>query len=436
MKENFSKKKTVIAFNFSIVFIILLLAVSIAINSQNIDSINYYVKNYQYAKALELIETEKDNSDETLNLKASLYKNLHKYHEAIENYKFLYQKDTANIRLIVDMSGCYEAINDYETSQSLLNIAVELDSTNFFVIQKLGDSYYKSQKPLHAINTYLYAEQIDSSYYLARQLALCYESILADTFAIVYYKKALNFNPNDFRSLLRMVNIYRNQKEFDTALVITDNYLLRDSLNTKVLQMSGILNYTTGRFGGAIRRMQKCLELKDSADMVIKYLGYSHFKRKEYDLAYNYLAYTCAKELNNPDAHYMAGMAFAMTGKADIGIIYMEIALDILTAVDSSYMSKFYYDLATTRQKNYQWRQAITDFEKSFSYNPESEDYLKIYEIARIYDQNLKNRKKAIEFYSKSLKLIAGDTEIEKIFKNSAESRIQRLREEEFMEGR
>lgn len=420
--------------------IFLCLTISTVIHSQRNDSINFFIQNYQYSKALELLETENDISDEILMTKASLYKNLHKYNEAIERYKLVYQSDTTNIKVIVDMSNSYEAINDYETAQILLNYAFAIDTSNIYIIQKLGDSYYQSRKFNQAIDFYLKAEEIDSSYYLARQLARSYESVGNDSTAIVYYNKTLDFNPKDFRSLLRLVNIYRKFKDIDRALVLTENYLKTDSLNTQVLQISGALFYSKNSLPTATKRFQKCLDLKDSSDFVMKYMGYSLFKMMYYDESKEFLEYTCntASEINNPDPFYMAGLAHTRTSTPEIGIKYLEVALELLTMVDSSFMSRFYVDLGTARYKNYQYRQAIKDFETALIYNPK--DYSVFNEIANIYDVNLKNRKKAIEYYKKFLSYLtsneqkSAENSYSNYFIQYVGNRIQRLEEEEFME--
>ena len=420
----------------NLITVIICITFSTVIYSQKNDSINFFIQNYQYVKALELIETENEITDEILMTKAYLCRNLHKYNDAIEIYKLVFQNDTNNIKVMIDMSNCYEAINDYETAQSLIKSALVTDSANIFLIQKLGDSYYQSRNFLQSVNTYLQAEKIDSSYYLAKQLARSYENLKSDSMAIIYYYKTLNFNPKDYRSLLRLVDILRVNKDFDTALALTENYLMSDSLNTQVLRMNGVLNYSKNRLPSAIISLQKCLDLKDSSDIVIKFMGYSLFKTQYYDESKPFLDYLCKIEPNNPEVFYMAGMAHTRSSTPDIGLIYMEVALDILTAFDSTFMSTFYYDLGVTRSKNYQFRQAIKDYETALLYNPNN--YFILHEIAIIYSHNLKNRKKAIEYFKRFLH--SSDTEHDtnneysKLMRKYVESTVQRLEEEEFME--
>ena len=124
----------------------------------------------------------------------------------------------------------------------------------------------------------------------------------------------------------------------------------------------------------------------------------------------------------------------------ELGINYLEIALDMLISVDSTYTSLLYSELGRARTKNYQYKQAIKDFETALIYNPA--DYSVLHEIALVYDYNLKNRKKSIEYYKRYVKCMQDKTLSENeehpfdgYFKEYIEARIQRLEEDEFMEG-
>jgi tetratricopeptide (TPR) repeat protein len=200
--------------------------------------------------------------------------------------------------------------------------------------------------------------------------------------------------------------------------------------------MNGYLYFSKNKFATAKNKLQKCYDLNDTSIFVTKYLGYSLFKINEYDLAKKHLEITCKNELNNIDAHYMAGLAYARTDDPNLGVYYLEIALDLLT-VDSLFMSRFYADLGNAHTKNYQYKQAIKDYENALIYN--HTDAAIYYEMGILYDHNLKNRKKALEYYKKFTKSIPEktpeDTQIHfTILKEYLEQRIQKLEEDNFME--
>jgi len=378
-------------------FILALLLLSHAVFSQNqVDSIDYFIKQYNYQKALELIE-QTDIAD-NLYKKGTILKNLNQYQEAIICFNQLLENNPADVQILVELASCFESLNNYKASQTLLIKALEFQPNNLFLIQKLGNAYYQNENFNKAIDLYLQAENYGETYFLSKQIARCYERLDSIDMSITYYTKALEFNQFDAQTTLRLANIYRKLGETVNGLFLTEQYLKNDSTNTKVLAINALFHYLYNKFPEAVYKFERCLELNDTSYFVIKNLGYSYFKNKNFDSAKTYLEMAFKRDSTNAELCYMTGMACAYSVYKKQAVEYLSKSIDLLTP-SPLLLSGIYTEMGKAYTGDYQYKNALNAYLKALELNPN--DTILVFTIASHYDSWINDPKKALDYYQK-----------------------------------
>lgn len=368
------------------------------LKAQQHDSIIHYFQNYEYDKALiELNKLNENNAnDELIILKAKTYKALNKYEQAILSYEKVLSNDSENIAVLIELADCYESTGNFRKSQLIYRNALFKDQSNFFLLQKLADSYCLDDNYKEALLYYLSASSIDSSYYLFRQIARCYESIENTDSAIFFYQKALVINPSDFTSTYRLADIYRKTGYFDLGVMLTSSYLNYDSSNIKMLKLNGVLHFLKEDYSSSVKSFEKCLALNDSSLFVQKYRGFCYFKMNSYEEAKDYLEKAFIKDTSDIDLCYALGLSCANFVYKKLGIEYLSKCVNLFSP-SVNLLSHVYQDLGKASTEFYRYDDAIKAYLKALELTPN--DTLLIFKIASHYDNWIKDKNKALEFY-------------------------------------
>lgn len=388
MRTSIAKSSLIVTFLFTF----------ISIQAQRLESITSNIQNYEYQKAIDQIERigGSDSDLEFLKLKAAALKGLKRYQEALPCYEKLFNKDTTDLRNGVDLANCHQFLGDYKKEQKIYHMLVRLYKDNNFLIQQLANSYYLDNDFVNAIAHYSIAYMEDSSLYVTRQLAQCFDNInLTDT-AIFFYKKAIELNPIDLQSTYRLANIYKQKKEYKAGIALTDQYLKKDSTNVLILRTNGLLNFLDKDFRNSTLRFEKCITLSDTSDFTNKYLGYSYFKTENYEKAKDYLEKAFMNDSTNADLCYALGLSCDYSIYKKLGIKYLNKTVELMTPSPET-LSQVYRSLANVNTGFYKYEDALEAYLKAYELTPN--DPLLIYELAFHYDQRMNDKDKSIKFY-------------------------------------
>lgn len=374
----------------------ILLISHFTVSQNQTDSVDYYIDTYNYQKALELLN--KSNSTNILFKKGTVLKNLNQYQEAIGCYNQLLDAHPNDPKIMVELAMCYESIINYKVAQSLFLKTLVLQPENLFLIQKLANSYFQNDDFYKAVEYYHRAEMKGETYFIAKQIARCYERMDSIDLSITYYTKALDFNPTDAQSTLRLANIFRKLGEVFNGLHLTEQYLKSDSTNTRVLAINALFHYLDTNYPEAVKKFERCLELNDTSNFVSKNLGYSYFKNKNFENAKTYLEMAFKRDSTNAELCYMTGMACSYSVYKKQGVEYLTKSIDLLTP-SPLLLSRIYTELGKANTGYYKYNEALNAYLKAYELN--TTDTLLVFTIASHYDTCIKNQRKALEYYQK-----------------------------------
>lgn len=427
-----------------VLFISLLVISSVTrINAQQRDSIISLFQQFEYQKVIGQINENDSlsNDPQLLYYKAAALKGLNKFQQAIPYYEKLLKQDTLNLKYRIELAECYQSLGNFKETQQLYIGALDSDSVNYYLVQQLANSYYLDDDFTKAKMYYQKAYLNDSTFYLSKQLARCYDNLGNRDSAISYYKKAIVHSPIDFQSNYRLANIYMQKKEYEKGILLADTFLTYDSTNIRMLKLSGLLYYQNREFTNSVKRFEKCVELNDTSGFTNKYLGYSYFKISEYSKANNYLEPAYLQDTLNTELCYTLGLSFMYSDNIDEAVRYLKRTLELAIPAPD-FLSNIYQDYGYACSKNSEFNEALDSYLEAYKLTPG--DTLLLLKIASNYDNYTNDKEKALKYYKlfmatrpKIRKPLPESKKGEIIisYYDYAERRIKEIQEDQFWQG-
>ena len=362
--------------------------------AQNKDSVTAFMQVYDYQGAL--LQISKINHDsldaEMLYMKATALKALSKFPEAIETLETLYNRDTTDIRITLELADCYKSTNNNRKPQALYEKALVLNPENRYLMQLLAGTYFTTEQYDKAKELYLRACDQDTSVFLLKQAGLCCEKLLQDEEAIFYNKRAMVWNPDDYQPTFRLANLYKNLREYDSGIAIADSFLKRVPDNRDVIRLCGYLHYLNKDFHKAINRFEQSVALSDTSLFVHKYLGFSYFKQNEFPKAIFYLEKVFALDSTDTELCYALGLAHDVPEN----IRYFKVAINQVTPAIAM-LATVYQDLALALTKDWKYNEALAALMKARELMPSDPSIL--YRIGVHYDNWMDDKAMAVKYY-------------------------------------
>ncbi|MBS7230074.1 tetratricopeptide repeat protein [Flavobacterium psychroterrae] len=217
--------------------------------------------------------------------------------------------------------------------------------------------------------------------------------------AVQQYKKALKIDPSNYNAYYNLGLIYAKTKQFDEALAIADEALLKcseDSGSLYILKANCLSDM--GRYEEALPLFLKDLQSASGDSSKVNYnLGYTYAKLKDYQNALIYLKrfieVESIKGSNCNDAYFYVGTCYMELNDYSVAVDYFDLAL-----IDSKFYS-YYYNKAEALSKLKRNDEAIAVISEGIINNPNKEVlYHKRYQIYR----ELKQKDKSFEDLKKA----------------------------------
>jgi tetratricopeptide (TPR) repeat protein len=389
-------KKTILFLAF--LFIVL------STGAQTKDSIASLIQQFDYYGALQQInKLPLDSIDNQLrHHKADALKALSRFDEAIVCLENIYETDSTDLKLTLELADCYKSALNYSKPQELYEKALHLHPGNKYLMQLLAGNYMTTEQYKKAKSLYLNACDNDTTVFLLKQIAGCYEKLGQDDYAIFYYQRAAHWNPNDYQPAFRLASIYKNQHKFEKSIAITDSFLMRFPDNRDVNRLSAYLHYAIGDFSTAIEGFEQCLKLSDTSAFVLKYLGYSYFKLNDFQKTIRCLEKIFAVDSTDAEMCYVLGLSHDVPQN----IRYFNSAINQTSPVVNM-LSIIFQDLALALTKDWKYNDALAALMKASELAPR--DPAILYKIGVHYDNWMDDKRIALKYYREFLSTRGGN---------------------------
>jgi tetratricopeptide (TPR) repeat protein len=386
------------------IFIGLFLCCTAFIQAQN-NSIQYALKNSDYESAIKLISKEKKTPELDF-LKATCYKNIARYDDAISLLEGLVREDLNNIRAINELADSYQLKGNFRKAKIYFFMALQSAPSNRFAQLNYLNSTFKLKEWKQTVQQAHAILQKDSLPALYPVLGDCFVQLSRMDSAGFYYNKAVKSNPDDLNSLSKLCKIYLNIGNYDDLIYSTNRFIQSDSSNQVINQYNGIGYSMNKEYEKAIYRLNKLFLQSDSSFLTNYYLGASYFSTGDYINAYERLTDAFRIDSTNQILYYFLGKSAIYSGYKEKGIQILINGINKMTPKDSVLFNYYInichgYGSIFNNQDEFNKTKEIKYQKLCYKCNP---DYkLALYYIAEIYDTTLKNPEEALNYYQQFL---------------------------------
>src|SRR6202043_554183 len=220
--------------------------------------------------------------------------------------------------------------------------------------------------------------------------------------AISELEAKLDKNPNDAQALLLAARIYEETKDYSKARDAYEKLLTL--FPDAVIGLNNLAYLYLERFNKADKAYelaQNAHSLQPTDGMVAYALGWTLYKRGDYQQALSFIEEAVSKQPNNPEVQYHLGMTNYMMGRADPARTALETAVNATT--DFSGKEEAQRRLALLKQvSGGTTGLSTTDLEALLKQNPK--DLFILSQLAEAY-ANQGEPAKAAPLYEQALKL-------------------------------
>ncbi len=296
------------------------------------------------------------------------YRQLGNTCEAVDVCKKIIQLDPGNQFFIIHLSNIYYNTDEFDKAKELLVSLVRLDSLNPFILKQLGNCYTELNQP-------------DS--------------------AISFFRKVLERNPSDPGTTGKLINLYIITREVQKGLELSENYLIRDSVNDGILRLNGYCHYLLKNYPEAERKFMKCSDLGDGSKFVKKYLGLCYYKQDSFYKAEPLFGQAFRMDTTDAEVCFYYGVSAHRSMLLDTGLIYLNKTLTLLMPSDQ-FLSTLYIELSAAYTMANQPDTAVGILKKAYETFPDNKKLL--FKIAYQYDYYLQQPEKALPYYKDFLR--------------------------------
>jgi tetratricopeptide (TPR) repeat protein len=370
------------------------------------DSIQFYIGQFQYSKALELIDREIKigrSPDQNYIKKGDILRDMYSYDEAVSAYLNAYSFDTTDISLLIRIARTYQAMKQLSVSNSYFTRVLSLDPTNTYVSVEIATNKYLDEHWTEAKTDFLRLYDSDTAnFYVVNRLANCYNKIFLPDSAMVYFNRAYALNPRNLINLRSLCVTGMLLKDYKTGITKTEQYLVTDSTNGEMMSLNAYLYLLDKQYRQSIEKNLKCLNNNNRTVQVYKNLGIAYYRLSVFDTAKTYLEQAYMLDTLDVNTVEFLSSACLKSYFKEQGIFYYERFIE-LSGFDIEKYAEVYKNLY---QACLSWTKCPKDkilqvSLRAYQLNPESYDML--YTIAYYYDENEKDYATAIAYYKEYL---------------------------------
>ena len=371
----------------------LLLGTCNTLFAQHTKLIQEAMNNYDYEKAIMLIDKEQPTT-ELLFQKGKALKSLGRNAEALHTFRQIIAGDSLNQRAFIEAAECCKQSAKYQGALKYYQKAIDIHPDNKYVrIQYIsllcnlqqyeeafGESSVLAETDSSAVILHLQAQSLEGRTGFLDAALGCYH-VIQDKY------------PDDYLAAAKLGQIYNAMQFYEYAIEATEKYREADTTNVVVNRQNAQAYCLSGDYPMAIKRYEY-------------YLGVSYYATEKFYEAHDMLEIARKYDPENVNLLYYLGRACAKTSWKKQGIEYLETAIDLSLPKDSA-MTRLYKGLRDCCRLGREPAKAIQAAKDQYKYDKTNHKLL--YDIAIDY-LFMKDNKNATHYLEVFLKTRPKDT--------------------------
>ena len=384
----------------------LLLGTCNTLFAQHTKLIQEAMNNYDYEKAIMLIDKEQPTT-ELLFQKGKALKSLGRNAEALHTFRQIIAGDSLNQRAFIEAAECCKQSAKYQDALKYYQKAIDIHPDNKYVrIQYIsllcnlqqyeeafGESSVLAETDSSAVILHLQAQSLEGRTGFLDAALGCYH-VIQDKY------------PDDYLAAAKLGQIYNAMQFYECAIEATEKYREADTTNVVVNRQNAQAYCLSGDYPMAIKRYEYLVGQRDSSFHTYYYLGVSYYATEKFYEAHDMLEIARKYDPENVNLLYYLGRACAKTSWKKQGIEYLETAIDLSLPKDSA-MTRLYKGLRDCCRLGREPAKAIQAAKDQYKYDKTNHKLL--YDIAIDY-LFMKDNKNATHYLEVFLKTRPKDT--------------------------
>ena len=384
----------------------LLLGTCNTLFAQHTKLIQEAMNNYDYEKAIMLIDKEQPTT-ELLFQKGKALKSLGRNAEALHTFRQIIAGDSLNQRAFIEAAECCKQSAKYQDALKYYQKAIDIHPDNKYVrIQYIsllcnlqqyeeafGESSVLAETDSSAVILHLQAQSLEGRTGFLDAALGCYH-VIQDKY------------PDDYLAAAKLGQIYNAMQFYEYAIEAIEKYREADTTNVVVNRQNAQAYCLSGDYPMAIKRYEYLVGQRDSSFHTYYYLGVSYYATEKFYEAHDMLEIARKYDPENVNLLYYLGRACAKTSWKKQGIEYLETAIDLSLPKDSA-MTRLYKGLRDCCRLGREPAKAIQAAKDQYKYDKTNHKLL--YDIAIDY-LFMKDNKNATHYLEVFLKTRPKDT--------------------------
>ena len=384
----------------------LLLGTCNTLFAQHTKLIQEAMNNYDYEKAIMLIDKEQPTT-ELLFQKGKALKSLGRNAEALHTFRQIIAGDSLNQRAFIEAAECCKQSAKYQDALKYYQKAIDIHPDNKYVRIQYISLLCNLQQYEEAFGESSVLAETDSSAVILHLQAQCLEGRTGFLDAALgCYHVIQDKYPDDYLAAAKLGQIYNAMQFYEYAIEATEKYREADTTNVVVNRQNAQAYCLSGDYPMAIKRYEYLVGQRDSSFHTYYYLGVSYYATEKFYEAHDMLEIARKYDPENVNLLYYLGRACAKTSWKKQGIEYLETAIDLSLPKDSA-MTRLYKGLRDCCRLGREPAKAIQAAKDQYKYDKTNHKLL--YDIAIDY-LFMKDNKNATHYLEAFLKTRPKDT--------------------------
>lgn len=408
------------------IFILCILLPVSVFAQKNIDLL---ILNKQYEKAIHAIDSKikQAPSSQLYVKKGMILKEQMLYPEALEQYNRALKIDSANVDILSSRAGINVALGNYVAAVNDYSRASQLKPDNLLSKFDLGKTYMRLTEYKKAYEVFEQIYQVDSinvifnkNYAQAAYKARKYKR------AIYLYEKYLLQNSNDIAAYLNLARSYGEIKQITRGLAVLHNAHNQFKENRSIhLKLANSL-FANKEYDPAKKYYGSFMQKHDTTLAVLLNYGICLYQLKEEEKAIEVLEECYHAAPNDPYVNFYLGVSHKRLNNNDLAANYIDFAIHITIP---EFHPDMYHHLAQIHGRTREFEKSIEAYKKAYELDSRKVEVL--FEIATTYEEFNFNKTMALNYYRTYL-LEAGEEAENSTY---ALERIKKIKEDLFFEN-
>ncbi len=344
------------------------------------------------------------------------------FEDAIDYLKPFYQRDSGNLQTLNSLGYAFYMNDNRDEAKIYFQKIFDLDSNNISANQYLanidiGNRDYELAKTF--VYRLIHINPTRSSYY--RILAGIYKKNREEDSARFYYDHAYYLAPMDNKNITAYGEILINDSNYLKADSILGAGLTKDPYNINFLKLLIQSSYDSKNYGGMIAPGEKLIRMGELQFPILSKLVFAFYSLKKYEDCIHLCKLMDSNFIAVESTYYYESMSWSKLNNLARSNELLEKCLSYAV---SKTAELYYYDLARNNETMKYYQKAISNYDTAYYLfgNP-----FMLYNIGRMYDEHLKNYRKAKTYYSKYLIKAKPETGEEKKLYRFVKSRYSEI---------